>query len=142
MVFNSGSSAWNRVSSEVTGVLGGGARRPTARGRRPRRPRRWAGWGSGLECLETRTLLSLIPTSVSVSAASASVYGQSETLTATVATPSGAPTPTSADGTVSFYDGTTLLGTATLSGSPATATLTTAELALGSHTITARYSWG
>src|SRR5262249_29462710 len=71
-----------------------------------------------------------VPTSVSVSVASAAlVYGQSETLTATVTTPSGDPTPTSADGTASFYDGTSLLGTATLSGS--TATLTTAALALG-----------
>src|SRR5262249_57407191 len=79
-------------------------------------------------------------TSISVSAASASpVYGQSETFTATVTTLGGAA-PTAADGTVSFYDGTTLLGTATLSGSPATATWTTTALALGPHTITARYS--
>jgi serine/threonine-protein kinase len=81
------------------------------------------------------------PTSISVSASSAApVYGQSVTLTATVTTPSGRPIPTSSDGTVTFYDGAKVLGTANLSGSPATATLTTAALTAGSHTITARYS--
>src|SRR5262249_31067337 len=68
------------------------------------------------------------------------VYGQSETLTATVTTPAGAPIPTSSDGTVTFYDGTTVLGTTTLSGSPATTTLSTTTFAAGPHTITARYS--
>src|SRR5207249_2749944 len=56
-----------------------------------------------------------VPTTISVSASSTAVYGQSVTLTATVTVPSGDPTPTAADGTVSFYDGTTLLGTTTLS---------------------------
>ena len=80
------------------------------------------------------------PTSISVSAAvAAPLYGQFETFTATVTTLSGA-TPAATDGTVSFYDGATLLGTATLAGSPATASFTTAALAGGSHTITARYS--
>jgi hypothetical protein len=81
------------------------------------------------------------PTSISVSASSATpVYGQSVTLTATVTTPAGDLIPTSADGMVTFYDGTTSLGTANLSGSPATATLTTAALTAGPHTITASYS--
>ena len=80
-------------------------------------------------------------TSISVSAASAAlVYGQTATFTATLTAPLGDPTPTSSDGTVTFYDGTTVLGSATLSGSPATATLSTSALALGSHTITASYS--
>ena len=48
-------------------------------------------------------LLSLIPTSTSLTASSASpVYGQSETFTAQVTTPSGDPTPTSTDGLVGF----------------------------------------
>src|SRR5262249_24550908 len=38
------------------------------------------------------------------------------------------------------YDGATLLGTAALSGSPATATFTTAALAVGTHMIRAHYS--
>src|SRR5262249_29016062 len=81
-----------------------------------------------------------VPTSIAVSASSAALaYGQSVTLTATVTTPAGDLVPASSDGTVTFYDGATVLGTATLSGSPATATLTT-TLALGPNTITAAYS--
>jgi len=64
------------------------------------------------------------------------VFGQSETLTAALtATLASQPAPT---GTVSFYDGTTLLGTATVSDT--TATYTTSSLAVGSHSITAVYS--
>src|SRR5262249_32831843 len=59
--------------------------------------------------------------------------------TATVTSTTGA-IPTASDGTVTFYDGTTALGSATLSGSPATATLTMATLAVGQHVITASYS--
>jgi hypothetical protein len=55
------------------------------------------------------------------------------TLTATVSSPSGIPT-----GTVSFLDGTTPLGSGTLSGG--VATLTTSSLAVGTHSITAVYS--
>ncbi|MFK4145116.1 beta strand repeat-containing protein, partial [Streptomyces sp. NPDC004065] len=65
-----------------------------------------------------------------------SVFGQPKTLTATVTpVPPGAGTPT---GTVDFYDGATLIGTATLTGG--TATLTTSSLAVGSHPLTATYS--
>ena len=72
------------------------------------------------------------PTSISVSASSAGpVYGQTVTLTATVTTPAGDPTPTSSDGTVNFYDGATLLGSANLSGSTGIAALSTAVLAVG-----------
>ena len=75
-----------------------------------------------------------------MSASSATlVPGHSVTFTATVTTPGGDPTPTSADGTVTFYDGATVLGSATLSDQ-ATATLTTTALAAGSHLITAAYS--
>jgi sugar lactone lactonase YvrE len=82
-----------------------------------------------------------VPTSISVSASTATpTYGQSVTLTATVTTPSGDLVPTSSDGTVTFYDGATVLGTATLSGGPATATLTTAALTGGTHMLTAHYS--
>jgi hypothetical protein len=79
-------------------------------------------------------------TSIVVSASSAApVYGQSVTLTATVTSATGA-TPTSSDGTVTFYDGATLLGSATLADGTGTATLTTAALTAGQHTIIARYS--
>jgi hypothetical protein len=58
-------------------------------------------------------------------------YGDPVTLTATV--------PSGATGSVSFYDGSILLGTGTviLSG---TATLTTTTLAAGTHLITATYN--
>ena len=57
-------------------------------------------------------------------------YGQSVTFTATV--------PSGVTGTVQFVDGSTVLGTATLSGT--TATFTTTTLAVGTHPVTAVYS--
>ncbi len=48
--------------------------------------------------------------------------------------------PITSTGTVTFYDGTNSLGTATLVSGSATATLTTTALAVGSHTITAGFS--
>jgi hypothetical protein len=77
--------------------------------------------------------LSNTTTSVSSSAGS-TTYGQSLTLTANVA-PGGSGTPT---GTVTFYDGSTVLGTATLNAGIATLTLTT--LGPGAHLITAVYN--
>jgi hypothetical protein len=62
--------------------------------------------------------------------------GQTITFTAAVAgTTTNTPIPT---GTVTFLDGTTTLGTATLNGS-AQATFTTSSLSTGSHSITAVY---
>ncbi len=66
------------------------------------------------------------------------------TVTPVNPTPSGSPVtltvtvPTGATGTVSFYDGTTLLGTAPVTGN--TASLTVSTLGVGTHTITAVYS--
>ena len=59
-------------------------------------------------------------------------YGQSETLTAAVGSAIGTPT-----GTVAFWNGTTLLGTATLSGG--TAALTVTSLPAGTDTVSAQY---
>ena len=56
------------------------------------------------------------------------------TATVTAASP-GSGTPT---GSVTFYDGTTILGTGSLRGS-GTATFTTSSLAVGTHAITAVY---
>jgi hypothetical protein len=58
--------------------------------------------------------------------------GQTVTLTANVTMPSGA-----VSGTVSFYDGATLIGSATIASGRAT--LTTGALTNGSHAITARF---
>jgi hypothetical protein len=65
------------------------------------------------------------------------VFGQTVTFTATV-TATGGGTPT---GTVTFMDGSTTLGSATLNGS-AQATFTTSALAVGNHPITAVYGGG
>ena len=64
------------------------------------------------------------------------VFGQSVTFTATVASVSpGAGTPT---GTVTFLDGGSSIGSGTLNGS-GIATFSTTGLAVGGHTITATY---
>lgn len=61
------------------------------------------------------------------------------TFTATVSPASGTVAPS---GTVSFYDGNTLIGTGTLksSGLNAIASFTTSSLTVGAHSITASYS--
>ncbi len=75
------------------------------------------------------------PTAVSlVSSANPAIAGQPVTLTATAAGSYAMPT-----GTVTFLDGTSSLGTATLNSS-GTATFTTASLSAGSHSLTASYA--
>jgi hypothetical protein len=70
------------------------------------------------------------------SSANPSVYGQAVTFTATVtAVAPGSGTPT---GEVDFYDGDTYLGSAALDTN-GRATLTTTDLDVGAHTITAVY---
>jgi len=73
-------------------------------------------------------------TTLLTSAPNPSALGQAVTLTATVTT-SGSTAPT---GTVTFYDGTTTLGTSTLNGS-GVATYTTSSLAVGQHSMTTVY---
>jgi parallel beta-helix repeat protein len=63
-----------------------------------------------------------------------SVYGQAVTLTATVSGSSGTPT-----GTVTFFDGSTLLGTSVLDQT-GTATLSVSSFGIGSHTLSAVYN--
>jgi hypothetical protein len=68
---------------------------------------------------------------------SPSVYGQPVTLLATVSTP---PSPIAMPiGTVSFYEGSTVLGTVPLNAA-GQAALTTSSLSVGTHTFTAVYS--
>jgi MYXO-CTERM domain-containing protein len=66
----------------------------------------------------------------------ASVFGQSVTLTAHIASASGTPT-----GTVTFKDGAATLGTGTVNGA-GDATLTTSALAVGGHSLTAAFAGG
>jgi subtilase family serine protease len=83
-----------------------------------------------LEKAVTSTKLVITPTSPITEPATA-------TLTATVARPSGYSG--SPSGTVKFYDGSTYLGSATLSGGVAVYTHSTSGLPHGSYTITADY---
>jgi alpha-tubulin suppressor-like RCC1 family protein len=64
-----------------------------------------------------------------------STVGQSVTFTATVSATSGSGTPT---GSVTFREGSTVLGTAPLSGG--SASFTTSSLSSGSHSVTASYA--
>jgi hypothetical protein len=71
------------------------------------------------------------------SSANPSVYNDAVTITATVTARNGGH----AGGTVSFFEGATSLGSATLSGAtPSTASVTIPKFSLGSHAITANYS--
>ena len=75
------------------------------------------------------------PTTTSVqSSANPSTYGTVVTFTATVS-----PAPTNGE-SVTFKDGSTTLGTGTLSGGQATFNTTATQLAAGSHSITAVYA--
>ncbi|MDH6122799.1 streptogramin lyase, partial [Kitasatospora sp. GAS204B] len=82
----------------------------------------------------TQTVTTQTTTTVASSSPDPSSFGQQVTFTATVA-PTSDGTPT---GQVTFKDGTTTLGTATLNGS-GQATFATSALAVGSHSITAIY---
>jgi hypothetical protein len=73
-------------------------------------------------------------TTVVTSSVNPSLVGQSVTFTATVTASTGTPT-----GVVTFFDGTTPLGTGTLNGS-GVATFTISTLSLGDHSITAFYN--
>jgi hypothetical protein len=88
------------------------------------------GYGPGLFLGQGGSSLSLATSGASIA------FGQSETLTVALsATVAGRPAPT---GTISFFDGAMLLGTASVSGTGAT--YSASMLAVGSHTITAVYS--
>jgi len=80
------------------------------------------------------TVIKVAPTLTLGSSATTAAAGSSVTFTASL----GVLAP-AATGTVSFYDGATLLGTSAVNGS-GDATLTTTALTAGSHSITAQYS--
>ncbi len=84
----------------------------------------------------TQTVSQESSTTTASSSVNPTVYGQSVTFTATVsATPPATGTPT---GAVTFYDGTTAIDTATLSNG--SASYSTSALAVGGHSITARFN--
>jgi uncharacterized protein (TIGR03437 family) len=77
------------------------------------------------------------PTTLTLtSSANPSTVGQSVTFTATISNPTAPGTPT---GTVQFFDGSTLLGSATVATN-SQAVFSTAALTAGSHAIVAKYS--
>jgi hypothetical protein len=80
-------------------------------------------------------------TSVTLAASAMTVnVGQQVTFTATVNPTSLNPSANGPAGTVEFFDGTTQIGTITLSStSPYTAAFSTSTLAAGSHSISATY---
>ena len=80
-------------------------------------------------------LTEVFPTATTLLASpTTAVFGQSVALTANVSGPSGDPTPS---GSVEFFNGTTSLGTETLSGG--SATLDTTLLPVATNSITAQY---
>ena len=89
-----------------------------------------------LDCLERDDIVPDVPTvSVVLTASSTSVtYGDTVVLTVSVSE-DGVPV---SGGTVSFYDGVTLLGTDTTDSS-GEASLSTSSLSVGSHSLSAKY---
>ena len=91
--------------------------------------------GTGNTSTALLTIVKADTTTTVTSSVNPSVFGQSVTLTATVA--AVAPGSGTATGTVTFLDGGSPIGTGTLSGG--IATFTTSALAVGNHTITTSY---
>ena len=88
---------------------------------------------SGLDFIVTKAAT----TTTLASSVNPAVTGQAVTFTATVnVVAPGSGTPT---GTVTFFDGTTALGTGPFNAARQ-ATLTTSTLAVGAHAITAQYA--
>ena len=96
---------------------------------------------SSSQACATVSVISTQPTTTTLAANNNPVFlSNSITFTATITPTTGSIVPT---GSVTFYDGSTAIGTGTLSssgtGASATARLTTTSLAAGSHAITAGY---
>jgi hypothetical protein len=100
-------------SHSITAVYGGGTN-----------------YNTSTSSVLTQTVNKANTTITVVSSSNPSAFGSSVTFTATVS-------PSTATTTVTFKDGTTVLGTGTLSGGKAA--LSTSTLAVGSHSITAAY---
>lgn len=90
--------------------------------------------GSVTSSAATLTVNTAGATTALVSSKNPTVFGQTVAFTATVSAATGTPA-----GTVTFLDGATSIGTATLDSTGA-ASFTTSSLAVGNHSITASYS--
>jgi hypothetical protein len=91
-------------------------------------------FSSGTSAAIAQTVNQASTTTTVASSTNPSAFGQTVTFTASVQS-SSAGTPT---GNVTFFDGGSSLGSASLSGS--SAQLTVAALSLGSHSVTAKYN--
>ena len=89
-------------------------------------------WVASTSAALTQTVNKAASSTALSSSTNPSPWGKNVTFTANVTSTSGVP-----GGTVTFKDGTTILGTGTLSAG--VAKLTTAALVVGSHSITASY---
>jgi hypothetical protein len=89
---------------------------------------------AGSSAALTQTVNTAATTAAVGSSANPSVFGSAVTLSATVTSSAGTPT-----GSITFFDGTTSLGSVTLNSSGA-ASLTTSALSVGSHSVTVQYS--
>jgi hypothetical protein len=95
-----------------------------------------ASYNTSTSTVLTQTVNKASSSTTVVSSHNPSVFDQSVTFTATVAAVApGSGTPT---GSVTFKDGTTVLGTGTLSSGKAT--FSTSSLTRGAHSMTAVYS--
>ncbi|HSU67730.1 MAG TPA: Ig-like domain repeat protein, partial [Tepidisphaeraceae bacterium] len=93
-----------------------------------------ANFASSVSSALAQTINKAATSTAVASSATPSTFGQSVTFTATVSdSMSASPT-----GTVSFLDGSTVVGTGTLNGS-GVATFTTSSLSVATHSITAQY---
>ena len=90
--------------------------------------------GSVTSSAATLTVNTAGATTTVASSKNPTVFGQAVTFTATASATTGTPT-----GTVTFLDGASIIGTATLDSTGA-ASFTTSALAVGTHPITASYS--
>jgi len=90
--------------------------------------------GSVTSSAATLTVNTAGATTAVASSKNPSVFGQAVTFTATVSATTGTPT-----GTVTFVDGASTIGTATLD-STGVGSFTTSALAVGAHAVTASYS--
>lgn len=95
---------------------------------------RWGTFNAYLDHIQIRVSYSLPESSTTVTGSpNPSTYGQEVNFTATV-------NPAAATGTVKFYDGSHLIGSASVSGG--SASIKTSNLSAGSHTIKAEYDGG
>ncbi len=92
---------------------------------------------TGATSLPLTFTIGLATTTTNVAASiSPTLFGQPVTLTASVTSSAGTPN----GGTIQFYDGKTLLGTALLLDTFGQTVYTTSTLSVGQHFITAKYS--